>query len=102
MTYALTRRHRTRLSELGVGAHRVLGIAAIVFGLALGGAMTPASASVAEPVRSAADDVVRPQAIQGPFTSFQQCSLDRNAAISQGRRVTPCFKDPQGWFYQIL
>ena len=76
---------------------------AITAGLALaGGALSSATAFAGETQTAAKDDIVRPLAISGPYVDFYQCNQDRMAADLIYESTTPCFQDPQGWFFQYF
>ncbi|MEO3868874.1 hypothetical protein ABGB18_08600 [Nonomuraea sp. B12E4] len=80
-----------------------LSTVAIAAGLALGGGALPsASAFAGEHRGTEMDGTVHTQALSGPYVSFKQCNLDRNAAEQIYDRTTPCFHDPQGWFFQYF
>lgn len=79
-----------------------LSTAAIAAGLALGGALSPASAFASEHRGSETDGTVHTRALHGPYDSWDQCRLDRQAADLIGYTTTPCFRDPQGWFFQYF
>jgi hypothetical protein len=80
-----------------------LSTVALAAGLALGsGAISPASAFANEHRATEQDGPVHTQSIAGPYVSWEQCNSYRQAAESLGYRTTPCFHDPQGWFFQFF
>lgn len=80
-----------------------LSTVAIAAGLALGsGALSPTSAFASEHQGVERDGTAHIQAISGPYDSWDTCNRDRLAAYHMGYRTTPCFLDPQGWFFQYF
>lgn len=67
--------------------------------LVLGGsALVAAPAAAGEPE----DGTVSVQAFEGPFQFWDYCNTDRRAAERLGYDTTPCFRDPDGWYYQYF
>ncbi|THV41219.1 hypothetical protein [Glycomyces buryatensis] len=81
---------------------RAVSTVAIAAGLMLGaGALSSAPAAASE--HAGTDDgTVSIQAFAGPFAFWDYCQMDRQAAQYQGYDVTPCFRDPDGWYYQYF
>ncbi len=80
---------------------RAVSTIAIAAGLVLGGsALSAAPAVASEPAGT--DGTVSIQAFEGPFPRWDYCNTDRRAAESMGYDTTPCFKDPDGWYYQYF
>lgn len=77
---------------------RAVSTVAIAAGLVLGGgALASAPAAASEN-----DGTVSIQAFEGPFPRWDYCNTDRRAAESLGYNTTPCFRDPDGWYYQYF
>ncbi|WP_405573657.1 hypothetical protein OG418_49495 [Streptomyces phaeochromogenes] len=78
-----------------------LSTVALAVGLVLGsGAISPASAN--EHQGTEQDGTVHIQTLAGPYNSWDQCRSYRQAAQSLGYSTTPCWHDPQGWFFQFF
>jgi hypothetical protein len=80
-----------------------LSTVALAAGLAQGGgALSPASALANEHRVTDQGGAVHIESIAGPYISWSQCSSYRQGAESLGYSTTPCFHDPQGWFFQFF
>lgn len=74
---------------------------AMAAGLMLGGGALAASPASAGPDAGSGGAVIAATDFQGPFQFWDYCQIDRKGAQALGYRVTPCFKDPDGWYYGI-
>lgn len=78
-----------------------LSTGALAVALALGSsAFSPASAETGEHRATQTVGTVQPLALSGPWPSWNECNISRGLMIYYGYDTTPCFKDPQGWFFQ--
>jgi hypothetical protein len=84
-----------------------IALSTVALAVALGGsAFSPASAETGEhrATQTARTTqtvgTVQPLALSGPWPSWNECKISRDLMRYYGYDTTPCFKDPQGWFFQ--
>lgn len=78
-----------------------LSTAALAVALALtSNAFTPASVETVDHRATQTAGTVQPLALSGPWPSWNECKTSRDLMRYYGYDTTPCFKDPQGWFFQ--
>lgn len=76
---------------------------AVALALALGSsAFSPASAETGEHRATQTVGTVQPLALSGPWPSWDECNISRDLMEYYGYDTTPCFHDPQGWFFQYF
>ncbi|MGN9821633.1 hypothetical protein ACTMUQ_40755 [Streptomyces sp. SD11] len=80
-----------------------LALSAVALAVALGSsAFSPASAQTGEHQAIQTVGTVQPLALSGPWPSWNECNISRDLMIYYGYDTTPCFRDPQGWFFQYF
>ncbi len=80
---------------------RAVSAVAMAAGLILGGGALASAPAAASP--NATTDSVTSAGFhfEGPFAFWDYCQMDRKGAQAHGYEVTPCFKDPDGYYYGI-
>lgn len=81
---------------------RAVSTVAIAAGLMLGGGALSSTPAVAGEHAGTDAGNVSIQAFEGPFPRWDYCNTDRNWAEYFGYDTTPCFRDPDGWYYQYF
>ena len=85
-------RHITRaVSTVALAAALVLGSAAIA----------PASAVASEYRGTGQDTAAAAWTFIGPLPSYTNCATLRAWYQNSGYSTTPCFLDPDGWYFQV-
>jgi hypothetical protein len=80
-----------------------LALSTVALAVALGSsAFSPASAETGEHRATPTVGTVQPLALSGPWPSWNECNISRGLMIYYGYDTTPCFHDPQGWFFQYF
>lgn len=78
-----------------------LSTVALAVALAIGSsAFSPASAETREHRPTQTVGTVQPLALSGPWPSWKECNISRDLMRYYGYDTTPCWRDPQGWFFQ--
>ena len=78
-------------------------LSTVALAVALGSsAFTPAAAETGEHRAIQAVGTVQPLALSGPWPSWNECKISRDLMRYYGYDTTPCFRDPQGWFFQYF
>ncbi|GAB3995467.1 hypothetical protein GCM10029992_12780 [Glycomyces albus] len=80
---------------------RAVGTVAMAAGLMLGGAAVASAPAAAGPSAGTESTVSAGFHFEGPFAFWDYCQMDRKGAQAHGYEVTPCFKDPDGYYYGI-
>lgn len=86
-----------------------LALSTVALAVALGSsAFSPASADTGEHRATQTVGItqtvgtVQPLALSGPWPSWKECNISRDLMRYYGYDTTPCWRDPQGWFFQYF
>ncbi|WP_026931567.1 hypothetical protein [Glycomyces tenuis] len=82
---------------------RAVAAVAIAAGIGLGGGALSSAPAFADEPTAAEDGTAGIQAFAGPFLTWSDCNFDREIAeYVYDYDTTPCFRDPDGWYYQYF
>jgi hypothetical protein len=81
---------------------RTLSTVAITAGLVLGGGALTSASAAASGHPGTGKDAVHPLVLVGPFSDYDSCTFERRFHEERGFETTPCFVDPDGWYFQYF